>query len=136
MKEKIVTENINDWLKVELPFFVANKIKELRNAVGWSQSDLARQSGVTNAAISQIEKGNRIPSLLVTRKIALALSVSVAVLAGETLLSDKEINEKTQTFFRKFGGLNELSESDQEIIKLLISRMGDNKNKVVEKFEI
>lgn len=102
---------------------IANKIINLRTSVKWSQSELSRRSGVTSAAISQIEKGYRMPSLLVIRKLAEALNVSVSELTGDISYSSEEINDKAQIFFRKFGSIEKLSEEDQEIIQSLIQRL-------------
>jgi transcriptional regulator with XRE-family HTH domain len=43
--------------------YISKKIRILRKSVNWSQSELARQINISSAAISQIEKGNRLPSL-------------------------------------------------------------------------
>lgn len=103
--------------------FIANKIIELRESVGWSQSELARQAEVTSAAISQIEKGDRMPSLIVIRKLADALNVSVSELTGDSPISSKSINEEAQVFFRKFGSIKKLSEEDQRLILLIVNRL-------------
>jgi transcriptional regulator with XRE-family HTH domain len=105
--------------------YIANKIKELRNSANWSQSELARQSGVTSAAISQLEKGDRIPSLVVSRKLAEALRVSVNELTGDDGPSSSEINDAAQVFFREYGDISNLSKQDQEMIKVLVKRMKD-----------
>lgn len=105
--------------------YIANKIIELRDSVNWSQSELARKSGVTGAAISQIEKGDRMPSLIVLRKLAEAFNVSVSELTGDSTSSS---NDEAQIFFRKFGDLKNLSEADQKMIQSIISRLQDEKN--------
>ena len=108
--------------------FIANKIKELRGSVGWSQSELARQSGVTSAAISQLEKGDRIPSLDVSGKLARALKVSVNELTGDDAPSSDELNSKATLFFREFGDISELNTDDQQLIKGFVSSLRDKKN--------
>jgi XRE family transcriptional regulator, regulator of sulfur utilization len=104
---------------------ISNNIKMLRGAVGWSQSELARNADVTSAAISQIEKGDRMPSLVVIRKLADALRVSVNELTGDNAPSSNEINSEAQAFFRKFGDIEELSAHDQKLIKEIIKSMKD-----------
>lgn len=54
----------------------------LRKRAGISQSELARQAGVTPSAISMIEDGKREPRLSTALQIADALGVSLDVLAG------------------------------------------------------
>jgi len=105
--------------------FIANKIKELRDSISWSQSELARQSGVTSAAISKIEGGGRIPSMTVTRKIADALKVSIAELTGDDVPQAAEVNKEAQAFFRKYGDLEGLQEPDQKLILEIIKSMKD-----------
>lgn len=105
--------------------YIANKIIALRNSVSWSQSELARRAGVTSAAISQIEKGDRMPSLIVLRKLAEAFNVSVSELTGDARSSS---NDEARIFFRKFGDLKNLSEADQQIIQSIIQRLKDEKN--------
>ncbi len=109
--------------------YISKKIAALRKSVGWSQSELSRQAGITSAAISQIEKGDRLPSLMVCRKLAEVFNVSIAELTGDTSLSSEEINDEAQVFFRKFGDLNKLSESDQEILRSLIYRLKEKDTK-------
>ena len=104
---------------------IAQIIIELRNSVNWSQSELARKSGVTSAAISQIEKGDRMPSLVVIRKLAEALNVSVSTLTGDSTASS---DNEAQIFFRKFGDINNLSETDQNIIQSIVKRLKKDPN--------
>ena len=105
--------------------YIANKIKTLRTSADWSQSELARQSGVTSAAISKIEQGGRIPSLTVTRKIADALKVSISELTGDEVAPLEKANEEAHTFFRKYGDLKDLKEHDQKLILGIIKSMKD-----------
>lgn len=105
--------------------YISKKIKTLRKSVNWSQSDLARQAGVTSAAISLIEKGKRLPSLTVCRKLAEAFNVSIAELTGDTTLSTNQINNEAQAFYRKYGDISKLSEIDQKLLQAIIDRFKD-----------
>jgi transcriptional regulator with XRE-family HTH domain len=103
--------------------FIGAKIKFLREAVGWSQSELARRTGgnVTSAAISQIESSGREPTLTTLNSLACALNVPIL-----TFLDGYKIDEKEQAkFFRKFKYLNKLSARDQELILKLAHRLND-----------
>lgn len=100
---------------------IANKIKLLREECDWSQSKLAKEAGVTASAISMIESGQRVPSLVVIRKISDALKVSVSELTGES--SQDESTQNAQAFFRQFGDLKELDETDQQMILDLAKRL-------------
>jgi transcriptional regulator with XRE-family HTH domain len=60
---------------------IALRLKELREARGWSQVELAARAKVTQATISRLENGR--PKSLdvgVLEKLALALGVNAAVL--------------------------------------------------------
>ena len=73
--------------------FVGINIKRIREKQNMNQCSLAEKVGITQAALSQIERGTRNPSLQVGKEIADILGCSV-----ETLLSEKldlaEIGER------------------------------------------
>jgi transcriptional regulator with XRE-family HTH domain len=106
--------------------YISTKIKSLRDECGWNQSELAKKSGVTASAISMIESGQRVPSLVVIRKISDGLKVSVAELTGES--TQEESSQNAQAFFRQFGDINELDEGDQDIILTLAKSLRERNN--------
>lgn len=53
------------------------KLHQLREEKGLSQIELAKRSGVSQPFISQIEKGERVPSVFIAKKIAVALDKTV-----------------------------------------------------------
>jgi HTH-type transcriptional regulator / antitoxin HipB len=59
-------------------------LQELREAKGWSQAELARQSGVAQATISRIEAGTRRVDLDVLERLADSLGVNAVVLVRHT----------------------------------------------------
>lgn len=63
---------------------ISEKIKELRNAKGIKQSDLASLTGLSQGAISQFEKGVRQPTPIAIKKIATALEVEESEILGES----------------------------------------------------
>lgn len=98
---------------------LVKRIIKLRMSAGWSQSELSRRAGITSAALSQIEKGGRMPSLPVIEKLAKALEVGIAEIIGERDLSNNEID----IFFRKFKEINNLSLKDQDLILMIVNRL-------------
>ncbi len=54
-----------------------NRIRELREARGWSQTELGRAVGVTRQAIHSIEKNKHDPSITLAARIAGALESPV-----------------------------------------------------------
>ncbi|PZN04870.1 MAG: hypothetical protein DIU76_08455, partial [Bacillota bacterium] len=57
------------------PRSIGEKIRRLREARGWSLRQLEARSGVSNSAISLIERGKRIPNSETLRRLAAALGV-------------------------------------------------------------
>ena len=56
------------------------RIRYLRKRLGMSQLDLSLEADVNKNYISDLERGQRNPSLLVLEKIALALQVDLSTL--------------------------------------------------------
>jgi CheY-like chemotaxis protein len=61
---------------VELKVRVAKAIKEQRNALGLSQEELADRAGLHRTYVSEVERGERNPSITSIEKLAQALEVS------------------------------------------------------------
>lgn len=62
---------------------MTNRIRELRNAAGWSIAELASRSGVSRPLLNQWELGTRVPNLRRIDKVAEALGVTRAELLQE-----------------------------------------------------
>ena len=71
---------------------VGSRLKELRTRQGLSQSDLARQVGVTASTISQVEGNLIYPSLPALLKLAEVLNVEVGQLFQESGLVGRKIH--------------------------------------------
>lgn len=56
---------------------VKNRVKEYRVALGWSQEQLARKSGVSRTTISETESGSHIPTLETALRLAEAMDTTV-----------------------------------------------------------
>ena len=54
-----------------------NKIKQLRRELRLRQLDLARKLNVYQSEVSQIERGERLPNVVLAKRIAKALRSSV-----------------------------------------------------------
>ena len=63
--------------QVEPPVDPGSELRALREQRGLTIASLARQVGISAAAISQIESGTVQPSLMTLRKLAAALAVPV-----------------------------------------------------------
>lgn len=49
---------------------IQNRVKELRNARGWTQEGLAEAVGVSRQSINSIERGRYVPSLVLALTFA------------------------------------------------------------------
>ncbi|KVL95040.1 helix-turn-helix domain-containing protein [Burkholderia stagnalis] len=63
---------------------IAQRVRELRDARGWSLDTLAERSAVSRSNISLIERGQSSPTAVVLDKLSTALGVSVASLFEPT----------------------------------------------------
>ena len=61
---------------------LGGRVRELRRGRGLTLEELARQSGVSRAMISKLERGEKNPTLVVAAKLAEGLGVTLSRLAG------------------------------------------------------
>ena len=75
---------------------------------------MSKKAGITQSALSQIENGNRMPSLIVLKQISNVLGQTVEALLGESesIGDDKEY----KNFYKKYEILTGLSDTDQTAI--------------------
>ena len=62
-----------------LAFEIGRSVRELRERRGWSQTQLANASGMTQSAVARFEAGGTVPTLMVLERLAMALDVSLKV---------------------------------------------------------
>lgn len=71
---------------------IGNNIRTRRLEMMWSQEELGLKVGVTQEMISQIEKGTKLPSLMLGAAIANAFGCSV-----DDLLKTKKEDDDAET---------------------------------------
>lgn len=109
---------------------ISRNIKVLREKLGWNQAKLANEAGISGAALSKIEQGDkRVPTIVVLRKLSTALKVDVHELTGEDAPDRSAQAERNLEFYRKFGVLEELSEDDQKRLIDMANRLKEITNK-------
>lgn len=86
------------------------RLEQFRTDAGMSQTQLAKEVGTSQSAISQMESGERKPSFEMLRRIASALNVTPAYLLGEEV---EELKPEEQAYFRQFRSLPD--EAKQEL---------------------
>ena len=62
-----------------LAFELGRSVRELRERRDWSQTQLAKASGMTQSAVARFEAGGTVPTLAVLERVAAALDVSLRV---------------------------------------------------------
>lgn len=89
----------------------AARLRATREAQRLNQTDLADRSGLTPAAISQLESGDRLPAFKTLVSLADALKTSVGYLLGE---ESAELPPTLRAFFRD---LDKLAQSDVDKVR-------------------
>jgi ribosome-binding protein aMBF1 (putative translation factor) len=62
-----------------LAFELGATVRGLREAKAWSQTQLAREAGMTQSAVARFEAGGTIPTLPVLQRLARALDANLVV---------------------------------------------------------
>lgn len=62
-----------------LAYELGRSVRELRERRGWSQTQLATASGMTQSAVARFEAGGTVPTLVVLERLAAALNVGLRV---------------------------------------------------------
>jgi ribosome-binding protein aMBF1 (putative translation factor) len=62
-----------------LAYELGRSVRTLREDKGWSQTELARQTGMTQSAVARFESGGTVPTLPVLERLAHALGVELVV---------------------------------------------------------
>jgi transcriptional regulator with XRE-family HTH domain len=62
-----------------LAYQLGAAVRDLREAKGWSQTQLAREAGMTQPAVARFEAGGTIPTLHVLQRLARALDANLTV---------------------------------------------------------
>jgi transcriptional regulator with XRE-family HTH domain len=56
------------------------RLRHLRLAHGWTQEQLAEAAGITSTYTSDLERGEKVPSLSILLRVARAFDISIAEL--------------------------------------------------------
>ena len=97
----------------------ANNLIAIRKEKGFSQRDLANETGISGRMIAYYETHSDMPSIDKLKKIANALNVSVAQLI-DTSLSDKNMLSLNTRTLKKIKLLEQLPVKDQQKVLIYI----------------
>lgn len=110
--------------KTEQAEKISNNIKKIRENIGWTQSRLAQEAGISAAALSKIEQGEgRVPTFVVLRKLASALKVQLHEITGEEPVTSSEGDLRSREFYRRWDVLDDLSKEDQDRLRDMAERL-------------
>jgi HTH-type transcriptional regulator/antitoxin HipB len=62
-----------------LAFELGAEVRTLRERRGWTQTELAERSGMTQSAMARFEAGGTIPTLPVLERVAAALQMRLSI---------------------------------------------------------
>lgn len=98
---------------IDLKNFLGKRIKEVREAKGLTQPELAERIGSTDRNVSNYETGYSFPSVKVLYKISVELDASIDYLLG--LTNDPKVSNKqfNQLSVQDFKILDELKSEDE-----------------------
>ena len=112
---------------VNSPKDVGQRILQACEAIKWSQAQLAKESKITPASISQFVNGERMPSTPLLRKIAIALNISVDyLLTGEEPQPKAAEQREATVLYRSFKSLGK---KEQDFVKKQIEMLKDNSSR-------
>lgn len=102
---------------------VADNIRRLRKSKGWTQHDLAVESGLSFRGVQDIEAGKRSPRTSTLQAIAGALGVSEAFFFAD---HDSDKNTLQGTFNQMIEAMKSLPLSPEEIDLLRLFKLASS----------
>lgn len=95
-----------------------SRLIKLREARGWTQTELSKRAKLSVSAISQFESGQRTPSFEALRKLAEAFEVETDFIFGRVAEQEPvKAMPEFQTMYRKLNNLPE--EERAQAVKIL-----------------
>lgn len=98
---------------------IGERIRNIREAKGFNQKDIANELGITVQAISQYETGVRIPRMLILKGIARTLNVSLNDLLEEKTEKTEKAETPQNSITLRFLDIDKLPSEREQIIKVV-----------------
>lgn len=108
--------------KVSIPKF-GERLRDLRQAKGMTQQELAGRVGVSRRAIAYYESEGNTPIVSNLPKVAGALGVSLEELLGIKKIRPDKQDPGTKKLWKKFQQVRALPERDQRAIIRMINSL-------------
>lgn len=115
---------------------VGDRIRNRRKELKLTQTDIYHECGIASGALSQIENGNRTPSILIFFSLSQVLNCSMEwLMTGvSTNTENFAIYENEENLLRKFRLLSEKDKADiQELIEFKLYKAEKEKEKDITK---
>lgn len=107
-----------------------NRIRELRLANGWKQSDLAKQLNVGQNTISNWETGRYEPDLDMLKRLSAIFACTTDYILGRTLEPSESDNNEIKKAAAQLG--RPLDETDIRLLELLKRATPEQKQAMLE----
>lgn len=118
---------------------IGTKVKQYREAKGWSQEDLAIRLDTTQTTISNIESDKNIPNSLLLKKIANELEVDINDLLNDSsnnIMTNNEFSDHAVAAVNQFNPVFNMQSPDliESILKnqQQIARLMEAQSKLIE----
>lgn len=83
---------------------LGQRIADIRKSKGFSQIRLAELADISKEHLSNLERGNKLPSAKTLAQISNALDVSIDILIGiDNIQTNMEIDSQLQTFLNGYS---------------------------------
>ena len=102
------------------PMSLGEKIKQLRQEKGYSQTFLEKRSGVNSKLLSKYENGRIIPTADTLRKIAEGLDISADYLIFDNVPKDGRCQLNDLELFERFKEVERMDSENRKMIVNLI----------------
>lgn len=96
------------------------KLRECREAKGYSQKELAKLLNTSYSVIGKYERDEMLPSIEAAKKIAKLIDTTVGYLLGET--NDMNVLKDT-SMLKRLNDINTLPEKDKECVLYTIDHL-------------
>ncbi|MBN1364914.1 MAG: helix-turn-helix transcriptional regulator [Syntrophaceae bacterium] len=97
-----------------------HRLKELRNRMKLSQSELANLTGLHYTQIGRYEKGKSLPSSDILKKLAEIFSVSIDYLIEGSTEDTAKSHIHDRDLLKQFTEIETLDQKDKEVIKIFL----------------
>lgn len=101
---------------------IGARIRELRKSKDFSIIELANKVGITNVYLSDIERGNKLPTIPTLQKICSELGTTFSEFFNE------EISPETKILMNDYDSLDE---NDKKAVQVIVKSLSDKNKRLI-----